>query len=242
MDARGLQAVFFDAAGTLFETRGSVGEIYGRVAARYGIAADPLQLESDFIRCFRAQPPLAFPRGTSATELLRLEKHWWRTLVECVFEGAASPRFDEFFDELFEFFRSSEAWQLYADTVPTLEALKARGLRLGVISNFDSRLDDVLRNLGLARYFEAVYTSSRTGAAKPDPAIFQAALAESRLPPHCALHTGDSLREDAQGAAAAGLHAVWIDRGNRPVEASGLTRITRLDELLQLYRADLTCP
>ena len=232
MNGQGIQAVFFDAGGTLFETRGSVGEIYGRAALRYGIETDPQQLQLRFIREFRRQPPLAFPRGTPQSQLHRLEREWWRALVQRVFADAASwPGFAEFFDDLYEFFRTREAWRLFAETVPVLEALAARGLRLGIISNFDSRLDDVLRALGIDGYFEAVHLSSRVGAAKPDPLIFQTALATFGLTPPQAMHTGDSLREDVQGALSAGLQAVWFDPADSSAPPHDTQRIVRLDQL-----------
>ncbi|HZS08114.1 MAG TPA: HAD-IA family hydrolase [Blastocatellia bacterium] len=230
-----VQIIFFDAAGTLFEVRGSVGEIYSAAAQRYGVEVEPASLQQEFLRHFPAQPPLAFPRGTPEAELHRLEKEWWRRLVQAVFaDRGPFPRFDEFFDGLYEFFRGGEGWRLYDDTVPTLEALQARGLRLAVISNFDSRLDDVLRALRIGHYFAAVHLSTRAGAAKPDPAIFRAALERHQVSAAHAIHVGDGLREDARGAAAAGVNAIWLDRDQSESENGGLTRITRLGQLLEL--------
>ncbi len=229
-----IQAVFFDAGGTLFETRGSVGEIYSRAARQYGIQADPATVQAAFLRHFRSQPPLAFPPGTPEAELHHLEKEWWRRLVQQVLaEHGEFPQFAEFFDDLYEFFRTSAAWQLFAETVPTLAALKARGLRLAIISNFDSRLDDLLPALEIAHYFDAVYISSRVGAAKPDAAIFQAAVAHSEIKAAQAIHIGDSLREDTQGATAAGLRAVLLDR-NQEATDNTVTRVVHLAQLLKL--------
>lgn len=235
MNRQRIQAVFFDAGGTLFETRGSVGEIYGRAALSYGMATDPQAIQHRFIREFRQQPPLAFPRGTPQPQLHRLEREWWRALVQRVFADESSrPGFEQFFADLYEFFRSREAWRLFAETVPVLEALTARGLRLGIISNFDSRLDDVLRVLEIDRYFAAVHLSSRTGAAKPDPLIFQAAVEAFAVAPSQALHTGDSWRDDVQGALSAGLQAVWFDPADSGAPPHGTRRIVRLDQLPEL--------
>ncbi len=149
-----------------------------------------------------------------------------------VFAGqGAFPRFEEYFTEVFEFFRGAEGWRLYDEVIPTLAALKARGLRLGIISNFDSRIDDVLRVLSLDHYFDAVHISSREGAAKPDPAIFRAALTRNAIDPGAALHIGDSLREDAAAAAAVGMQAVWLDRRDQ-AGVTRLPRLTRLDQLV----------
>lgn len=231
LDHTSIQMVFFDAVGTLFEVRGSVGEIYARLARRYGVEVMPEEIQRGFAHQFRAQPPIAFPADTPEAERLALERAWWRELVRAVFaKHDAFTRFDEYFTEVFEFFRGAEGWRLYDEVIPTLAALKTRGLRLGIISNFDSRIDDVLRGLGLDHYFDAVHISSREGAAKPDPAIFRAALTRNAMVPGAALHIGDSLREDAEAAAAVGMQAVWLDRR----DSAGVTRLPRLTQLDQL--------
>ena len=229
--------IFFDVAGTLIEVRGSVGEIYARVAHRYGLAVEPEEIQRRFARDFRLQPPLAFPVGTAEAELLDLERGWWRRLVRNVFaESGPFPRFDDFFAEVFELFRGREGWQLYDDVEPALAALNRQGRRLGVISNFDSRLYDLLRAFRLDRYFDAVHLSSREGAAKPDPAIFHAALAKNAVGPGQAVHIGDSLREDVEGAAAVGLRPVLLDRAGRFTAGPHFARITRLDQLIELLK------
>jgi FMN phosphatase YigB (HAD superfamily) len=106
MPVREVKVVFFDAVGTLIETSGCVGGIYSDRAREFGFEADPRILQRNFEASFRRQPPLAFPVGTPETALIELEKGWWRDLVRAVFDGLGSfPRFEEFFDELFERFR-----------------------------------------------------------------------------------------------------------------------------------------
>jgi putative hydrolase of the HAD superfamily len=234
LDLNSIQMVFFDAAGTLFEVRGSVGEIYARVARRFGIEAEPEEIQRNFARHFRAQPPMAFLVATPEAERLTLERDWWRNLVRAVFaEQGEFPRFDEYFTEVFALFRGTEGWELYDDVVPTLAALKARGLRLGIISNFDSRLFDVLHAFDLHRYFDAIHISSREGAAKPDPAIFRAALTQNSLAPNAVLHIGDSLREDAEAAIAVGMRAVWLNRRGHSAEGLSFPHIARLEQLVR---------
>src|SRR5215475_2865899 len=139
MPARSLKAIFFDAAGTLFTVNGSVGEIYARLARDYGKEVAASDLEAGFRRCFPVSPPMAFP-GAAPTQLRDLEKQWWRTLVQNVFAPLGLfPRFDDYFEALFRCFAQAEAWNLYPETTETLIALKGLGLRLGIISNFDSR-------------------------------------------------------------------------------------------------------
>jgi putative hydrolase of the HAD superfamily len=230
------QVIFFDAAGTLIEVRGGVGEIYSRVAREFGFEAEPSALQPNFARAFHLQPPMAFPVGIPEPTLRELEKDWWRNLVKDVFVSLGSfPRFDQFFDELFERFRGSEFWRVYDDVELALTELKRRGLKLGVISNFDSRLYDVLRGCELDGFFDSVHISTRAGAAKPAPAIFQAALTHHGIEPGQAWHVGDSLREDVEGALAAGLRAFLIDRRGEQGPAAGYVSLSSLRQLLEMF-------
>jgi putative hydrolase of the HAD superfamily len=237
MSERKIQMVFFDAAGTLFDVRGSVGEIYARLAARYGKQVAAEELQRAFAHHFRQQPPMAFARELARAERLQCEQRWWRELVRQVFARfGAFPQFEDFFVEIFAFFRRPEAWTVFADVATTLGALKQQGLRLGVISNFDTRLYDVLHALGLRAYFDAIHISTEVGAAKPDPAIFHTALAANGLQPAQALHVGDSWREDVLGAQAAGLSALWLDRNWAAGPAAVANRVARLSpDLLENF-------
>jgi putative hydrolase of the HAD superfamily len=232
MPVRQVKVVFCDAVGTLIETRNSVGEIYSRVASEFGFEAESRILQQNFARSFQSQPPLTFSTGTPEAALAELEKDWWRNLVRAVFDGLGPfPRFDEFFDEIFERFRGREFWRVYDDVTPALADLKRRGLKLGVISNFDSRLYDVLMACGLDHFFDSVHISTRVGAAKPNAAIFQAALSYHAVEAQRAWHIGDSLREDVEGAMAAGVNAVLLDRDNRFAEYAPAARITSLEQI-----------
>lgn len=234
-EASKVRVIFFDAAGTLLEVRGSVGEIYSRLAGQYGLEADAEQLQQNFARWFRLQPPMAFPGGMQSEKLLELEKDWWRNLVRAVFSDfGAFQHFDEFFEDIFEQFRGGERWKVYEDVKPTLKELKRRGFRLGVISNFDSRLVDLLRVCELDQFFDSVHVSTQVGAAKPDPAIFQVALQAHNIEPHQAWHIGDSPREDVEGAAVAGLQAVLLDRQSLYPDNLHVPRLTSLCQLPRL--------
>jgi len=232
-----IRVVFLDAAGTIFDLRGSVGEIYCRFARRHGAAADPGALQSKFVEAFSQMPPLVFP-GLQGPVLLAAERDWWRALVRQVFGREMTGEvFERFFGDLFEAFRGSECWQLFPDTHGSLERLRARGCRLGVISNFDSRLYDVLASLKIDSLLDYVVVSSRAGAAKPDPAIFQAALASAKVKAAEALHVGDSLRADVRGAQGAGLAAVLMDPQGKQPDVPGGWRVRSLSELCALLGA-----
>ena len=207
--------VFFDAAGTLITVNGSVGARYAVLARAYGKDVDPREVEAGFRRSFPKAPPLAFP-GAPVAKLAELEHAWWRAVVRDVFAGFGPfPRFDAYFDALYAAFAQPEAWRLYPETRPTLDALRDRGYRLGVISNFDARLFGLLEGLGIADYFDPIVASSRAGAAKPAPAIFRHALTTCGVKAEQAVHVGDTYELDVLGAQGAGVAAILIDRVER---------------------------
>ena len=229
-----IKSIFFDAAGTLFTVNGSVGETYSRIAREHGKEVSVKDLETGFRRCFATAPPMAFP-GASPDHILDLEKRWWRDVVQSVFAPLGSfPRFAEYFDVLFAYFARTEAWQLYPETMQTLTTLNERGFRLGVISNFDSRLFGLLEGFDIARFFDPVVISTRAGAAKPEVEIFAQALAAHNVRSEEALHIGDSPHADIVGAQAAGLLPALVDRRGDATESSSPLRVRDLTGLLRL--------
>ena len=223
--------IFFDAGGTLFEPRESVGETYSRLARQYEHWLDAETLQANFLTHFRAQPPLAFPGIEGDAELQRLEYAWWRRLVFDVVAGDRFAHFDEFFAAAFAYYCQPQAWRLFDDVLPTLQALRANKVPCAVLSNFDSRLLGLLRGFELEPYFTGVHFSTRLGSAKPERQIFTAALQAHSLKPHEAWHVGDSLREDFEGAQDAGLVPWLLDRTSTgPAKLSG--QLSRLDQLV----------
>jgi putative hydrolase of the HAD superfamily len=233
--------VFFDVAGTLIRVRDGVGAQYARVAGRFGLAADPRALEREFPRAFRAAPPMAFA-GATAQAIPGLERATWRGIVRDVFAGAglldrfAPGAFDAYFDAVYRHFEDPGTWDVFPDVMPALAALRARGTSLGIVSNFDSRVRRILARLGLASSFQSVTLSSEVGATKPDRAIFARALARHGVDAARAVHVGDSPSEDCEGARAAGLRAVLIDRAGRHADRPGLVRVDSLAALPEVIR------
>ncbi len=239
---RRIEIVLFDAAGTLFDVRGSVGEIYARVAGRYGVQADPAAVQEEFVRAFRARAARGvITRG--AADPVSAERRWWKDVVAAVFaERMEESVLNRYFEEVFEAFRRADAWVLFPDTPACLDRLRSEGYRLGVLSNFDSRLLDLLAGLRLSPWFETVTLSWRAGAAKPEPEIFLQACASMRAEARQAAYVGDSLRDDYEGAAKAGLLPVLLDRRRKHAAREGLNRIESLAELPGLLGGDLRAP
>ncbi|MGE5216769.1 MAG: HAD-IA family hydrolase [Chloroflexota bacterium] len=228
-----IKAVFFDAAGTLIKPARGVGESYVAVAATHGICVSPAEITERFHVCFEAAPRLAFPGATDRV-IHALERDWWKRVVAEIFQPwSPMPRFDEFFDELFAYFARPGSWTLYPEVIDTLATLRQRGLVLGVISNFDSRLVSILNGLGIGSSFRDIFVSSRVGYAKPEREIFHAALKRYRLRPDESLHVGDSEINDRKGANDAGLRGLLVDR-RKTADAADPTRLTSLASIVEL--------
>lgn len=194
-------AITFDVGGTLIECRPSVGHIYSEVAARRGYVVEPGILNSRFRAAWRS------------ARLFRHTRADWSALVDATFEGLIRPLPSEtFFPELYERFSEPNAWRVYDDVLTTLNALKSRGIKLGIISNWDERLRPLLKQLDLDRYFEKIIVSCEVSACKPAVEVFRAACSSLRSPPQNTLHIGDDLEKDVLGAEAAGLQAWHLRR------------------------------
>src|SRR3954452_11814418 len=113
----------------------------------------------------------------------------------------------------------------YPDSVPALSGLRDRGLRLVVVSNWDSSLPRVLDGCGLGELLDGTVTSAETGSRKPDPGIFERALELAGCEPGEALHVGDTAEEDVTGARAAGIRSLLIDRDGGHGDIASLEEI-----------------
>ena len=223
--------VFFDAAGTLFRVRGSVGKVYGDCAAGFGLKIDSKEINQAFREAFRARQPMAFP-GCEEELIPTLERKWWKEVVEQTFFRLGEfSQSEAFFDTLYSVFRTSEAWVLEPGCKDLLTRLKREGRQLGIISNFDSRLSDVVKDLGISSFFDTVTISSRSPAAKPDPRIFASALEQANSAAQSSLHVGNDPEEDFAAARRAGFLALLYDPRDRFFESVPEYRIKTLEEV-----------
>jgi putative hydrolase of the HAD superfamily len=189
---------------------------------------------------FRERFPRAGrPRyGADPDRWSETERRWWRDLVAAVFSDRTFRDFDAFFDDVYRHFADGAGWELYPDTLPALRALRAAGLILTIVSNFDERLFDVCRALGLASCFDSIQISSQVGAAKPDRRIFAAALATHGLEAAAAVHVGDHLEEDVEGARASGIQPIllWREGPTPPVDVPSIRSLEELPDLIKRLR------
>ena len=236
---RSPQVIYVDAVGTLFGVRGSVGEQYAKIATDFNVRLDPRLINRAFYEVFQTAPRIAFP-NLPQSDIPKAEYEWWRSLAEetfsQTFDLAKFLDFEGFFKSLYAYFATSESCFIYEDTRLALDAWQQQGITLGVLSNFDSRIYAVMENLGLKDYFSSVTISTETGAAKPDPLIFEVALAKHQIEksPDLAWHIGDSFGEDYMGASAAGISAFWLNRDRQPSTNPAKQSARTIDKLTSL--------
>lgn len=221
------RVVFFDAGGTLFRPWPSVGEVYARVSRKHGVEIDPQVVEKAFHEKWHLRNGMVSLAQTSE----KIERDWWYSFVRDVLHGSAFDDFDAFFEELYDLFAQAECWRLFSDTVPTLEGLKRKGYRMGIISNWDRRLFGIVEQLGLSGFFEHVAASAVVGVPKPGRRIFESAMTAMNVRAEDCLHVGDSVADDYEGARQAGLTPLLIDRSERAYNR--VTRMKALTELLE---------
>src|SRR5262245_21359708 len=130
--AASIRGVTFDVGGTLIEPWPSVGHIYAAVAREHGFPnLQPEILNRQFASVWQAKKN--FDHSQAA----------WRKLVDATFAGLVTGT-ETLFPELYKRFGQAAAWRTFDDVAPSLERLRRRGLKLGIISNWDERLRPLL--------------------------------------------------------------------------------------------------
>ncbi|HEX2250795.1 MAG TPA: HAD-IA family hydrolase [Gemmatimonadales bacterium] len=195
-----MRAVLFDAGNTL------VFLDYDRLAQEVG-AALQLPLNGEGLRQHEDAAARAMEQA-AATDQARAAAY-----LEALFlHGGVPPdRMGEVRECLIRMHRQLHLWCSVAKgAADSLKRLRDAGLRLGVVSNSDGRVEEALEAAGLRRYFDVVIDSARVGVEKPDPRIFHAALEALGVAPSEALYVGDLYEVDIAGANAAGIEAVLM--------------------------------
>ncbi|KAI3452832.1 hypothetical protein Pfo_009495 [Paulownia fortunei] len=138
--------------------------------------------------------------------LLQLAKPPFWKLVVSEATGCDSANY---FEEVYEYYANGDAWHLPEGAYETILCLKDSGVKLAVVSNFDSRLRKLLKDLNVLDLFDAVIISSEVGYEKPDEKIFRAALDHISVEASKAVHVGDDTKADKAGANAVGIDC-WL--------------------------------
>jgi putative hydrolase of the HAD superfamily len=200
-----LKAVLFDAGNTLIYLDHE--RMAAAVGAALGVPISAAALDRSVGAATRAV------EGAAGVAAGRTDRERARTYLETLFTGAGVPaeRMEEVAHTLQ---RLHQEWHLWCRTMPgtaeALDRLRAAGLRLGVVSNSDGRVEEALTAAGIRDRFDLVLDSALVGVEKPDPAIFRAALTALGVEPAEALYVGDLYDVDVVGARGAGMQAVLL--------------------------------
>lgn len=230
------KVVFFDYGGTLAYMDPPPEVVWLRLLEELGFHADPDAFQK------------AFQEAQEITSRLSLYDYhgrmqeFWRLYDSLILErlGIADPK-GVLEHAINAGFQRSEWYHLYPDVRDTLKTLRAKGYRLGIISN---NVDDMLarmKDLKLTHYFDTVTYSQEARADKPDPAIFRLALECARCAPEDAVHVGDNYEADVVGARRASITPVLIDR-QEDLTGADCVRITDLRRLPVLLDEGLGAP
>jgi len=235
MPERPLRAVFLDVGNTLLHEQPSRFAIYAEVARAHGLDVDADGMHARMSGAHRSLP-------------LRVDGHfrysdrWFEAFIAEVFGdcGWTARELRAVTEELFDRFESASTFRLFPGAIELLRDVRARGIRVGAISNWSARLPRVLAALGLDQAFDFVLCSAIEEVEKPDPRIFERALRRADVEPSEALHAGDRPDLDVQAARAVGIRAVLVDHGaesgrtSDPAQAS--ERVSDLFALARLVR------
>jgi putative hydrolase of the HAD superfamily len=213
-----IRIVTFDAAGTLIRLLHPQGKTYAETARLFGYDLDSDRVQEAFRITWKTFAPPPESMGPRPDD----DRDWWRELVARTMETAHYPiaPFDDYFATVYQTFARPGIWELFPDVPHILAELSSLRIRLGVISNFDRRLYDILAQLNVRDAFEHLIISSEVGVRKPAARIFRVAAERFQVENGEILHVGDELGSDFTGARAAGLEALLVDH-----KTSTLSRI-----------------
>lgn len=202
------RGVLLDAMGTLVALEPPAPLLVAELAARFGVTISAEEAKRAFaaeIEYYRAH----HVEGRDEASLADLRRRCAEVLRSAL-PAACRDRLGA--AELEPAMLASLRFRAYPEVAGWLAVLRAAGLKLAVVSNWDVSLGSVLEQVGLAGLLDAVVTSAAVGAAKPDPTVFLHALELLDLRPPEAIHFGDSPELDRAGAAAAGIESVLVSR------------------------------
>jgi putative hydrolase of the HAD superfamily len=222
-----LRAVLFDVDFTLAKPGPDLGpEGYQRLGERFGLALDPSaynEARRRAVETLERHPELDH------------DEEVWVLFTEQIIRGMGgnSDRAYECAVEMTRAWEHAHNFDIYEDVLPVLADLRARGLKLGLVSNTGRNLDEFVRHHGLD--VDAAVSSGAHGKTKPHPTIFQAALDRLGVAAAEAAMIGDSVEDDVEGAEAVGMRSLLLDRENRyPDVEERLTDLRALPAALGL--------
>ncbi len=211
---KGISTVFFDFGDTLVENRPTYLRRVTGMLGEFGYECE----YSDVVNAFTKADYLVYVEISSGAVdgdgrfLMRFLDYFaqclgvdidWPTMLPEIIKKFEHDVYERVFSE---------------GALETLDALKSKGCRLGMISNNDGTCREKCEQMGIDKYFEIIIDSTVVGVGKPSPAIFELALEQMGISAREAAHVGDMYGADVMGARDAGLCPVWYNRrGLKPL-------------------------
>ncbi|XP_038905682.1 haloacid dehalogenase-like hydrolase domain-containing protein 3 [Benincasa hispida] len=194
------KALLVDAVGTLVVPSQPMAQIYREIGEKYGVNYSEGEILNRYRRAYEK------PWGRSRLRYVSDGKPFWQYIVS----SSTGCSDSQYFEELYNYYTTKKAWHLCdPDAERVFKALRQAGVKIAVVSNFDTRLRPLLRALNCDHWFDAVAVSAEVEAEKPNPTIFLKACELLGVSPEDALHVGDDRRNDIWGARDAGCDA-WL--------------------------------
>ncbi|MFM7152325.1 MAG: HAD-IA family hydrolase [Gemmataceae bacterium] len=207
----GVRAVLFDAVGTIMFPNPPVEVVYASYGQRHGSRRTEAEVKERFARIFAAEEERDRETGHSSSESREWQR--WSSIVRFVLDDLELP--ERCFQEIHTHFGRPESWRAAKDIARVLGEIQSRGLILGVASNFDHRLDQVVAGMPELASLDKVYISSVLGWKKPAPEFFDSICRDLNLAPREILFIGDDPRNDFEGATRFGMSALLLDPAGR---------------------------
>jgi putative hydrolase of the HAD superfamily len=229
LDAVTAAAVFFDAGETLVHPHPTFPDLFAAILQREGHAV-PAETIRDRIHVVFERFKRAADEEELWTTTLEKSRAFWHDVYGIFLHDLGIDGEEGLIDRVYEGFTDLTNYRLFDDVRPALDRLRDAGLELGVVSNFEAWLEQLLEELGVIGYFDVRVISGAEGMEKPDPRIFRLAMDRAGVRPEQSVYVGDNPEFDVDPAAAVGMLPVLIDRRGRFPDAPGL-RITSMEEL-----------
>ena len=229
-----VRAVFFDAGYTLLCMEPEQRTNFLQSCADLGILIDETRLDEGISRANLLFAPRGHADDPVPYSRRAIDAFWIEYNRVLLNTCGSKARDAERAEDVYRRFMTRLDWRVYDEVRPLLEKLHARGVLLGIISNWTGDLEDVLRAVELRQAFDVVVDSALFGFEKPHPEIFREASRRLSVRPSDSLHVGDSPEHDVEGALAFGMRAALLDRNGNFPDYDRAPRLRRLDEILRL--------
>jgi putative hydrolase of the HAD superfamily len=223
------RAVFFDVGETLVHPRPSYPELFARVVADAGHPRSAEDVTDASRVVLRRFSEAARDRSLWTTSPER-SRAFWTSVYEHMLQRLGLPTDDGLADTLYGAFTDRSNYELFEDVAPTIDALEPDVEVLGIVSNFEAWLDELLVDLGVRDRFAVRVISGLEGIEKPDPRIYELAMERAGVRPDESAYVGDNPEFDVDPPAALGMFPVLVDRRGRHPAFEGV-RITDLRDL-----------